>query len=159
VAQGIDRRQIGSLARNGRRPVVLNETQPATFLLDTGASTTVITPDLARRLGAETSFMTARARMANGQEVDVSLVHIKSIRIGSATVDNPAWQCTNSPRRFTMTLDPRAGTLTIQSAEPTARLRSAQPNLSALWGRRYSPGAGQRAREEPYAPQSDVGFR
>jgi hypothetical protein len=34
-------------------PVVLNESQTATFLLDTGASTTVVTADLARRLGAE----------------------------------------------------------------------------------------------------------
>ena len=125
-------------------PVVLNGAQPATFLLDTGASSTVITPALARRLGAEAASGTpkARARIASGQEVDVPLVRITSITIGSATVANldvavyelPAMDPSAKPpvtvdgflgvdviARFKMTLDPRGGTLTFQPAEALAR--------------------------------------
>jgi hypothetical protein len=125
-------------------PVVLNGTQLATFLLDTGASATVITPDLARRLGAEAASgaTKARARIASGQEVDVPVVRITSITIGSATVDNlnvavyelPVMDPSAKPpvtvdgflgvdviARFTMTLDPRAGTLTFEPAEALAR--------------------------------------
>lgn len=119
------------------------------ILLDTGASTIVITPAAGRR----TSFLKARARIASGQEVDVSLVQIKSIRIGSATVDNlsvavyelSAMDVSAKPSvtvdgflgvdfigRFTMTSDPRAGTLTIQSVEPTARQGSPQPDQAEV---------------------------
>src|SRR6185295_6646441 len=71
-------------------PVVLNEKETATFLLDTGASITVITPDLARRAGIEirSARLQSRARMASGQEVQVSVIRLKSIRIGLARMDN-----------------------------------------------------------------------
>jgi clan AA aspartic protease (TIGR02281 family) len=124
-------------------PVVLNEGQTATFLLDTGASTTVITPDMARRLGADVApgAMKARARIASGQEVDVSMIQVRSIQIGSARIDNltvavyplPVMTNTNPPitvdgflgvdfiGRFTMIVDPVAGTLTLQLHDPPTR--------------------------------------
>jgi predicted aspartyl protease len=118
-------------------PVVLNDGQTATLLLDTGASMTVITADLARRAGAEPDPARARARIASGQEVDVSLVRLRSIRVGTAQVGGlrvavyELAALNRSPSlpvaidgflgmdfigRFTMTLDPRAATLTLQPA-------------------------------------------
>jgi predicted aspartyl protease len=61
--------------------VVLNGAQWATFRLDTGANITVISPQLARRAGIEllagAGAAKSRARMASGQEVDVSLVRLQ----------------------------------------------------------------------------------
>jgi hypothetical protein len=118
-------------------PVVLNENQKATFLLDTGANITVVTPDMARRAGIELSggAPKSKARMASGQEVEVSLVRVKSLRVGLARIDNLGVAVyeigvldgsANPPLvvdgylgadfvgRFTMTLDPKAGKLTLQ---------------------------------------------
>jgi len=118
-------------------PVVVNENQQATFLLDTGANITVVTPALARRAGVEpTAAATkSKARMASGQEVEVSLVRVKSLRVGLARIDNlgvavyeiGVLDATTKPPlvvdgllgadfigRFTMTVDPRAGKLTLQ---------------------------------------------
>jgi predicted aspartyl protease len=115
-------------------PVTLNESQPATFLLDTGASTTVVTADLARRLGMTAGAVRARARIASGQEVDVALVRLGSLRVGTARIDAmpvavyEVASLGNSASlpvaidgflgmdfvgRFLMTVDPRAGTLTL----------------------------------------------
>jgi predicted aspartyl protease len=118
-------------------PVILNEKQAATFLLDTGASITVITPDVARRAGVEmpSAGLRSRARMASGQEVDVSVIRLKSIRIGMARVDNLGValyelgvmdKVARPPlvvdgllgadvlSRFTTIIDPAAGRLTLQ---------------------------------------------
>ena len=118
-------------------PVILNEKQPATFLLDTGASITVITPDLARRAGIEvpSAGLQSRARMASEQEVDVSVIRLKSIRIGMARVDNlgvALYELGGMDKvaqpplvvdgllgadvlsRFTTTINPDAGRLTLQ---------------------------------------------
>ena len=117
-------------------PVTLNESQPATFLLDTGASTTVVTADLARRLGmtSGSGAVRARARIASGQEIDVALVRLGSLRVGTARIDampvavyelaslgNTAslpvaidgFLGMDFIGRFLMTVDPRAGTLTL----------------------------------------------
>lgn len=125
-------------------PVVLNEGQAATFLLDTGANITVITPNLARRLGVELASgePKTRARVASGQEVEVSVVRVRSLGVGSARVENlgvvvydlPALAPGALPSvivdgllgtdfvgRFTMTVDPRAGKLTLQLDDPPGR--------------------------------------
>lgn len=117
--------------------VVLNERQSATFLLDTGASITVITPELARRTGIEipTAGPRSSVRIASGQEVQVSVIRLKSIRIGLARIDNLGValyelgvmdQTTQPPlavdgllgadvlSRFIATIDPDAGKLTLQ---------------------------------------------
>ena len=120
-------------------PVVLNGTHRATFLLDTGANITVVTPQLSRRAGIEmpagAGASRSKARMASGQEVEVALVRLKSIMVGSARIDNlqvavyeiGVLDSTAMPPlaidgflgadflgRFTMTVDPQAGTLMLQ---------------------------------------------
>lgn len=120
-------------------PVVLNDTHRATFLVDTGANITVVTPQLARRAGIEVpagaGASKSKARMASGQEVEVSLIRVKSIRVGSARIDNlqvavyeiGVLDSAGTPPttidgflgadflgRFTMTVDPQAGKLTLQ---------------------------------------------
>jgi predicted aspartyl protease len=118
-------------------PVVLNGSQRGTFLLDTGANITVITPMLAKRLGGDqpTDGPKTKARMASGQDVEVSLIRVKSIGVGSARVENFALAVYDLPPLalgapspitvdgllgndfvglFTMTVDQRAGKLTLR---------------------------------------------
>jgi predicted aspartyl protease len=118
-------------------PVVLNDTYRATFLLDTGANITVVTPQLARRAAIEVpaGASKSKARMASGQEVEVSLIRVKSIAVGSARIHNlqvavyeiGVLDSAGTPPptidgflgadflgRFTMTVDPQAGKLTLQ---------------------------------------------
>ena len=118
-------------------PVVLNGNQPATFLLDTGANITVIMPTLANRLGAEQPLggPKRKARITSGQDVEMSLIRVKSIGVGAARIDNFPVAVYDLPTLvpdatppvlvegllgndfvglFTMTVDPRAGKLTLQ---------------------------------------------
>jgi hypothetical protein len=118
-------------------PVVLNGNQTATLLLDTGTNFTVITPTLAKRVGGERppGASTTKARIATGQLLDVSLIRLKSIGVGSARIDNFDVAVYDLPilvpgatppitvdgllgndfvGLFTMTVDPRAGRLTLQ---------------------------------------------
>lgn len=126
-------------------PVVLNG-QRATLLLDTGANITVLTPQFARRAGIEVptgaGASKSKARMASGQEVEVSLVRVKSVMVGSARIDNLQVavyeigvldNTETSPLtvdgflgadflgRFTMTIDPRAGKLTLELPDGVAK--------------------------------------
>lgn len=121
-------------------PVVLNGNQTATFLLDTGANITVITPTVADRLGVQrpASGPKTRARMVSGQDVEVSLIRVKSFGVGLARIENFAIAVYDLPPLalgapvpiivdgllgndfvglFTMTVDPRAGTLTLRLDE------------------------------------------
>jgi predicted aspartyl protease len=123
-------------------PVMLNGTHRATLLLDTGANITVLTPQLARRVGIDLptgpGASKSKARVASGQEVEVSLVRVSSIMVGSARIDNlqvavyeiGVLDNSETPpltvdgflgadflSRFTMTIDPRAGKLTLQLAD------------------------------------------
>ena len=71
-------------------PVALNGAPPKIFILDTGANVTVVSPGLARTLGfAEVPGETrGTARMASGQEVEVTARRVASIAVGGARVDN-----------------------------------------------------------------------
>lgn len=127
-------------------PVVLNGTQRATLLLDTGANITVLTPQFARRAGIEVptgaGASKSKARMASGQEVEVSLVRVKSVMVGSARIDNlqvavyeigvldttgtspltvDGFLGADFLGRFTMTIDPRAGKLTLELPDGAAK--------------------------------------
>jgi len=117
-------------------PVVLNDSVSAVFLLDTGANRTVITPELARRAGVDATTPTARAkaRMAGGQEVDMSVVRLGSISVGTARIANTVIAVygvmvtdpTGKPipvdgflgldflARFSTTIDPHAGRLILE---------------------------------------------
>lgn len=121
-------------------PVMLNDRHRATLLLDTGANFTVISPEMAQRAGLDVSAAAsqARARMANGQEVQMSVVRLNSITVGTAKIVNfgvavyafTVQDYTGRPldvdgflgldflARFTMTVDPRAGTLRLQIDQP-----------------------------------------
>ena len=123
-------------------PVVLNGNQTATFLLDTGANITVMTSTLANRLGAERPVgePKVRLRMASGQDVEMSVIRLKSIGVGSARLENFVVALYDLPTlpasppitvdgllgndfvgQFTMTIDPRAGTLTLQLYDSPAK--------------------------------------
>ena len=117
--------------------VVLNDTQTATFLLDTGANATVVSLNLARTLRLEPSQgePKAKVRMASGQEIEMSVIRMKSIALGLARIENfgvvvydlaavagsagPAMTIdgllgVDFLGHFTMTVNPKAGTLTLQ---------------------------------------------
>jgi predicted aspartyl protease len=120
-------------------PVLVNDNLPATLLLDTGASFTVISPELARRAGLDPATATARSKvqMASGQEIEAPLVRLPAITVGAAKIANfgvAVYAFTVQDRagqplaidgflgidflaRFTMIVDPRAGTLTLQLPE------------------------------------------
>lgn len=125
-------------------PVVLNGAPPKTFILDTGANVTVVSPGLARTLGFEhvPGEARGRARMASGQEVEVTARRLASISVGGARIDNfgvviydlAGVAMSVGPDivvdgllgidfigRFTTTIDLRNQTLTFQLDEPTAR--------------------------------------
>ena len=125
-------------------PVVLNGAPPKTFVLDTGANVTVVSPGLARTLGFEHVPGEARgtARMASGQEVEVTARRLASISVGGARIDNfgvviyDLAGVTKSVGpdivvdgllgidfigRFTTTIDVRNQTLTLQLDEPAPR--------------------------------------
>ena len=125
-------------------PVVLNGGPPATFVLDTGANITVVSPGLARSVGVEGGPGEPRgtARMASGQEVAVTARRLESIAVGGARIDNfgvviydlAGVSSSAGPGivvdgllgidfigRFTTTLDPRSQTLIFQLDDPSPR--------------------------------------
>jgi clan AA aspartic protease (TIGR02281 family) len=70
--------------------VMLNRKEPATFLLDTGATYTILTPNTAQRLGMHS---TADApirilQVADGKRHEVPFVQLSAITVGEATVEN-----------------------------------------------------------------------
>ena len=69
-------------------PVIINGGE-ATFLLDTGASVTIIRPTLARRTGIEVPARAPRInlRAAGGERFSVPFVRVQSLRIGDAAVE------------------------------------------------------------------------
>jgi len=68
-------------------PVQINGIR-ATLVLDTGASQTLIKPELARRAGLEVAYGAPRVRgnVVGGQRVSVPLVRAQSVSVGSAAV-------------------------------------------------------------------------
>ena len=121
--------------------VVLNDNYPATLLLDTGANHTIISPEMARRAGLDAAMLPGRAklRMANGVEIETSVVRLQSISVGAARIANfgvavfafavpgldgqrlavDGFLGVDFLARFIVTIDPRAGRLTLQL--PAAR--------------------------------------
>ncbi len=70
-------------------PALVNQRHTATFLVDTGASYTVITPQMARQLGISINrdTTTVPVTTANGT-VNAPLVTIKQMMLGGMRVDN-----------------------------------------------------------------------
>ena len=69
-------------------PIHVNGGGPFDFILDTGTSTTVITPELAKELGVETSSVGAGT--TGGAPVDVHAGTLPSFQLGGAKIDNMA---------------------------------------------------------------------
>jgi hypothetical protein len=69
-------------------PVLINGVG-ATLMLDTGANSTLIRPQFARRAGIEVPSGAPKmsARMVDGREVSMPLVRTRSVSIGAAVVD------------------------------------------------------------------------
>jgi len=75
------------------KPLILvdvhaNGRGPFQFAIDTGTSTTAITPDLARQLGVESSPVGAGT--TGGAPVDFSAGSLQSFQLGGAKIDNMA---------------------------------------------------------------------
>lgn len=68
---------------------VMNDKARGAFIVDTGATYTVITPDFARRAGIRTSANSPSIRIvtANG-EVEAPMVRVASLRVGALTLRN-----------------------------------------------------------------------
>jgi hypothetical protein len=69
---------------------VLGDKERATLLLDTGASQTAITPDMARQLGISPSDEAPRKTLVvfGGRKIEVPIVELSSIQVGDALVRN-----------------------------------------------------------------------
>lgn len=70
--------------------VTINGTQRVPFIVDTGASSTTITPAVAERLGLGPSAGTPRRRVtvADGRNVSVPFVRVAAVEVGAARVEN-----------------------------------------------------------------------
>ena len=70
--------------------VVLNHKEPATLMLDTGSTHTILTPHTAQRLGmhptADTPSRTLQ--VADGKRHEVHFVQLAALTVGEATVEN-----------------------------------------------------------------------
>jgi clan AA aspartic protease (TIGR02281 family) len=107
--------------------VLLNETQTGRFLVDTGASVTVISPDLARAIGLQPTADTPSMELQTlSGRTRGALLTIPSVRVGEAEARNvPAVVHETGPHmdgilgntflaRYTFTLDPRQGVLVLR---------------------------------------------
>jgi hypothetical protein len=68
----------------------LNDRTTATLLVDTGATSTVITPALARRLDVTPppNTSTRTAHVAGGRAIEVPFARLRSLAVGTAIVDD-----------------------------------------------------------------------
>ena len=71
-------------------PVSLNGDHAATLLLDTGATMSLLNPELAKRIGAapRPNAPTATLRIVGGQEITLPMVKLRSIRAGGLLVED-----------------------------------------------------------------------
>jgi Aspartyl protease len=69
---------------------VLNHQEPVTLLLDTGATHTLLTPDITRRLGISPEPDAPRNSMATlgSQEGELPLIRLASLAVGEAAVED-----------------------------------------------------------------------
>jgi len=122
------------LLRSGHLVIVkawINETGPFNFILDTGASLTIISPEVAKQAGIQSQGQKATAIGAKGK-IAARVVRLKSLRIGCVETRNLAVAVMNlitlsGPinlslggiigynllRRYRLTLDYRTRTLSL----------------------------------------------
>jgi clan AA aspartic protease (TIGR02281 family) len=122
-AAAVSLRRVGG---NWFAQVRLNDSRTARFLVDTGASTCVISPDLATALGIEPDREAKLVLLQTMSGLTSGLVvKIPSLRVGEAEVENviavvhPLGPSMDGIlgntflSRFTVTLDPEQGTLRL----------------------------------------------
>lgn len=110
-------------------PVVVNGKAAGRFLVDTGATTTLIYAGTAARLGLGPGSVIgkARARVADGREIDSDVVRLDSIQVGNSRVDGALAVVVsgdepdfdgllgmNFLNRFVSRVDPVAGRLILE---------------------------------------------
>src|SRR5262249_14008773 len=136
---------------------ILNEAERATLLLDTGATNTVITPTLAKKLGIAPPA-DARVRIANllgGKTLEVPFVRLRTLQVGAAVVEDiqigvydiaphlaevSGILGTDFLRHFRTSLDPGARNLTLEVMDtqpvtrtmPTASTPATTPSTRTL---------------------------
>jgi predicted aspartyl protease len=111
-------------------PVVLNQRQGATLILDTGAQHTLLNPDVAARAGLDPTSATKRTiRVVGGKALEVPFVGLALLSVGEAEVENltvGVYRATPSApiidgilgadflSRFTITIDRKARQLRLE---------------------------------------------
>ncbi len=110
-------------------PVVVNGKAAGRFLVDTGATTTLLYADTAARLGLgpESVIGKTRSRVADGREIEANVVRLDSIQVGRSRVDGSLAVVVvgNEPdfdgllgmsflSRFVARVDPVAGRLILE---------------------------------------------
>jgi Aspartyl protease len=128
---------------------VLNDAERATLLLDTGATNTVITPTLAKKLGIAPPT-DARVRIANllgGKTLEVPFVRLRTLQVGAAVVEDlqigvydivphlaevTGILGTDFLRHFRTSLDPGARSLTLEVVVPRASTPVTTPSTRTL---------------------------
>jgi hypothetical protein len=142
--------------------VTLAGKERATLLLDTGASRTAITPDMARQLGISPSDEAPRKTLVvfGGRKIEVPFVELSSIQVGDAlvrnlevgvSVVNPDAPMVDGVlggdflRHFKVTVDRAAGRLKL---EPLSS-RKGHVNARALEKALSEPTSPKRTAEEP----------
>ncbi|NNN05646.1 MAG: retroviral-like aspartic protease family protein [Elusimicrobia bacterium] len=124
--------------------VVVNGKAAGQFLVDTGATTTLLYAATAARLGLgpESVIGKSRSRVADGREIDADVVRLDSIQVGSSRVDGSLAVVVagNDPHfdgllgmsflsRFVARVDPVAGRLILEDLrQPDTGARAVKPD-------------------------------
>jgi predicted aspartyl protease len=71
-------------------PATLNRTHGATLLVDTGATRSLLTPAVAKRLGISPPADAPRRtiHLIGGQKIDVPFVNLSALQVGDAVGEN-----------------------------------------------------------------------
>ncbi len=110
---------------------VINRSHPAVFLLDTGATNTMITESDARMLEISTaSTRRVKGLIADGSVVDMPLVRLASVEVGEARVENLKATVGNMRLlgmdflgSFDVTINAQAGQLVLTPKDPARILQ------------------------------------
>ena len=126
------RRHVLYVKRAGREirvPVHLNERVEWSYVVDTGASLNTIPRKAVDKLGITIDATTPRTRVAGigGVGMEVPIVTLRSVRIGTATVENVEMAVLDTMHtgllgmpffnHFRVGLDPSRGTLTLEELD------------------------------------------
>ncbi len=121
-------------------PATLNHTERVRLLLDTGATYTIITPSVAKRLGISPAAEATKRTLTvfGGRQLEVPFAHLSTLAVGDAVVENLEVGISpvnpevdiiqgilggNFLTHFTVTVDHAASRLRLVSNEAVAQRR------------------------------------